>query len=169
MNSYHGYSGYPPSEGQRHAGRPSPLRASIGGSSALSPRPAPRAAWGRRAAPSKKMLGSKCWVVIAENVRLLQRFHRNIGCIKFGSCAGSRSIATTGTLPRQHRISTVELEVRTEAFEAGVHTGHPRHQALCSFEGAETLRARLSYRRRPDSPAISPAALLGGGWQAAFR
>jgi hypothetical protein len=59
--------------------------------------------------------------------------------------------------------------------------GHPRHQALCSlewvmkllskkkksFEGAEILGARFSYGRRPDS--ISPAALLGGGWQAAFK
>jgi hypothetical protein len=41
-------------------------------------------------------------------------------------------------------------------------------RALCSFEGAEILRARLSQAasdgRRPDS--ISPAALLGSGWQA---
>jgi hypothetical protein len=47
----------------------------------------------------------------------------------------------------------------------GGEAGHPRHQALCSFEGAEIPRARFSYGRRPDS--ISPAALLarGGGWQ----
>ena len=49
----------------------------------------------------------------------------------------------------------------------GGEAGHPRHQALCSFDGAEILRARHSYGRRPDS--ISLAALLGGGWQAAFR
>jgi hypothetical protein len=49
----------------------------------------------------------------------------------------------------------------------GGEAGHPRHQALCSFEGAEIPRARSSYGRRPDS--TSPAALLGGGWQAAFR
>ena len=53
----------------------------------------------------------------------------------------------------------------------GGEAGHPRHQALCSFEGAEILqlrlRACLSYGRRPDS--ISSAALLGCGWQAAFR
>ena len=41
----------------------------------------------------------------------------------------------------------------------GGEAGHPRHQALCSFEGAEILRACLSYGRRPDS--ISTAALLG--------
>ena len=43
----------------------------------------------------------------------------------------------------------------------GGEAGHPRHpsQALCSFEGAGILRARLSYGRRPDS--ISSAALLG--------
>jgi hypothetical protein len=40
----------------------------------------------------------------------------------------------------------------------GGEAGHPRHQALCSFEGAEILRARLSYGRRPDS--ISSAKVL---------
>ncbi len=55
---------------------------------------------------------------------------------------------------RKHdRISTKELEAKL--------SGHPRHQALCSFEGAEILRPRLSYGCRPDS--ISPAALLGSG------
>ncbi len=58
---------------------------------------------------------------------------------------------------RKHHISR----------RAGGEAGHPRHQALGSFEGAEIPRARLSNGRRPDS--ISPAALLGGGWQAAFR
>ncbi len=42
----------------------------------------------------------------------------------------------------------------------GGEAGHPRHQALCSFQGAEILRARLSYGRRPVS--ISSAALVDG-------
>jgi hypothetical protein len=56
---------------------------------------------------------------------------------------------------------------------AGGEAGHPRHQALCSFEpkGAEILKARFSYGRRlgPDSISQAALALLGGGWQAAFR
>jgi hypothetical protein len=65
---------------------------------------------------------------------------------------------------RKHRISTEELEAKP-----GIHDIRCHDEALCSFEpeGAEILRERLSYGRRPDS--ISPAALLGSGWQAAFR
>lgn len=96
------------------------------------------------------LYGSECWVVNAENMRLLQRFHRK--------CAHSDHVQ--GHSPSHSEASHLDRGTGGEA-------GHPRHQALCSFEGAEILRARLSYGRRPDS--ISSAALLGGGWQAAFR
>jgi hypothetical protein len=95
------------------------------------------------------LYGSECWVVSAENVRLLQRLHRK--CI--------RIMTMQGHSPPHSEASHLDKGTGGEA-------GHPRHQALCSFEGAEILRARLSYGRRPD--AISPVALLGSGWQAAY-
>jgi hypothetical protein len=90
------------------------------------------------------LYGSECWVVTAENMRLLQRFHMK--CIRI-MCRVTRHHT------RKHRIST--------------GTRGEGHQALFSFEGAEIPRARPSYGRRPDS--VSPAALLGSGGQAAFR
>ncbi len=108
---------------------------------------------------SRLLYGSECWVVNAENMSvassaLPQEVH---------------SDHVQGHSPSHSEASHLDRGT-------GGKAGHPRHQALCSFEGAEILcsfegaeilRACLSYGRRPDS--ISPAALLGGGWQAAFR
>jgi hypothetical protein len=91
------------------------------------------------------LYGSECWGVTAENTRPLQRFHRR--CIRIMCRVVTRHHRDT----RKHHISTKELEAK--------------HQALCSLEGAEIPRPRLSYGCRPDS--ISPAALLDSGWQAA--
>jgi hypothetical protein len=104
------------------------------------------------------LYGSECWVqvVSAENMRLLQRFHTGRKCIRI-MCRVTR---------HHTRREASHLDRGT-----GGEAGHPRQQALCSFEGAEIPRARFSYGRRPDSESISPVALLGGGWQleAAFR
>jgi hypothetical protein len=111
------------------------------------------------------LYGSECWCpshgVSAENMRLLQRFHRKCFQVRI-MCRATRHHT------RKHHISTEELEPGGEAA-----SGHPRHQALCSFdsEGADSEilvpRARFSYGRtgRPDSisPASLSAALLGGG------
>jgi hypothetical protein len=89
----------------------------------------------------------------------LQRFHRK--------CIPSRIMCRGPHSPSHSEASHLD---RGTGGEAGHPRTHPRHQpeALCSFEGAEIPRACLSYGRtgtgRPDS--ISPAALLGGGWQA---
>jgi hypothetical protein len=86
------------------------------------------------------LYGSKCWFVSAENMtrRLLQRFHRKCHSA-FGSCQRAGSLARAVTLgsitsrPRNRRRSWASTSI-------------PRHQASCSFEGAdsEILRARFS-------------------------
>ena len=99
------------------------------------------------------LYGSECWVVTAENMRLLQRFGASLP-------QEVHSHHVQGHSPPHSKASHLDRGTRSEA-------GYPQHQALFSFEGAEILRARLSYGRRPDS--VSPAALLGSGGQAAFR
>jgi hypothetical protein len=106
------------------------------------------------------LYGSECWpgVVSAENTRLLQR----------SLPQEVHSGHVQGHSPSHSESEASHLDRGTGPPPPGGEAGHPRHQALCSFEGAEILRARrFSLGRRPDS--ISPAALLGGGWQAAFK
>ncbi len=73
---------------------------------------------------------SECWFVSAENMRLLQRFHRK--CIHKGHVQGH---------------SPPHSEASHLGRGTGGEAGHPRHQALCSSADAEILRARPSYGR----------------------
>jgi hypothetical protein len=88
-------------------------------------------------------------VVTAESMRLLQRFYRR--CIRI-MC----------------RVTPTHSPPHSEAShldrDTGGKAGHPRHRALCSFEGAEILWARLSYGRRPDGLHHSCSAV--GPWMA---
>ncbi len=110
------------------------------------------------------LYGSECWVVNAENTGIHEP--EASSALPSPSPQEVHSDHVQGHSPSHSEASHLDRGTRGEA-------GLPRHhddQALCSFEGAEILTiraARLSYGRRPDS--ISSAALLGGGWQAAFR
>jgi hypothetical protein len=80
------------------------------------------------------LYGSECWVVNAENMRLLQGLHRK--CIRI-MCRVTRHHT------RKHHISTKELEAKL-----GIHD--IRHYAY-----SRVLRSRLSYGRRPDAISCS--------------
>ncbi len=71
------------------------------------------------------LYGSECWVVSAEN---FEHEASSTGDV-FGSCS------VQGHSPPSHS------EASHLDRGAGGEAGHPRHQALCSFEGAETPRA----------------------------
>jgi hypothetical protein len=109
---------------------------------------------------SPLLYGSECWVVSAENMRLLQRFHRPGKCIRI-MCRVTRH-HTRKHLISSLRFSTEELEAKLGIHDIRhyyVHSRVLRYLGHCTFS--------YGRGRRPDS--ISPAALLGGGWQAAFR
>jgi hypothetical protein len=107
------------------------------------------------------LYGSECWVVNAGNMRLLpshwQRFHRK--CIRI-MCRVTRQMSHSESEASHLRVDSD----RGTGGEAA--SGHPRHQALCSFEleGAEPgiLRARFSYGRSLRLPFLSGVSLRTG-------
>ena len=79
------------------------------------------------------LYGSECWVVSAENMRLLQRFHRR--CIRI-MCRVTRHHT------RQHLISTKELEAKL-----GIHDiRHYAHSRVLRYLG---LVFRMGADRAP--------------------
>ena len=92
------------------------------------------------------LYGSECWVVSAENMRLLQRFHRK--CIRrFGSCAGS--LTTLGSITSRPRNLEAKL---------GIHDiRHHVHSRVLRYLGHVF---RMDADRTLDiSLRISPAVL----------
>jgi hypothetical protein len=76
--------------------------------------------------------GSECWVVSAENVRVLQRFHRSLKCIRI-MCRVTRhhTQAEPPTRSRKQHISTEELEAKL-----GIHDiRHYAHARVLRYLG----------------------------------
>jgi hypothetical protein len=87
------------------------------------------------------LYGSECWVVSAENVRLLQRFHRNLRCIRI-MCRVTRHHTW-----KQH-ISTEELEAKLGIHD--ISLGHYVHSRVLRY----LPRARFSYGRADRTPSL---------------
>jgi hypothetical protein len=119
--------------------------------------------------------------MLSSNMRLLRRFHTGRKCIRImcrvtrhhtrkhhisGASRPPSIRAPVALLSSSSIVKTASPKKVASHLDRGTggEAGHPRHQALRSFEGAEILRARLSYGRRSTGLHLFCSAV--GWWMA---